>query len=42
MKVLDPISLEVLRSRLDAILEEASATLERTAISPVVTESKDD
>jgi len=41
MKTLDPISLEVLRSRLDAILEEASATLERTAISPVVTESKD-
>ncbi len=41
MKVLDPISLEVLRSRLDAVLEEASATLERTAISPVVTESKD-
>jgi N-methylhydantoinase B len=41
MKVLDPISLEVLRSRLDAVLEEASAALERTAISPVVTESKD-
>jgi N-methylhydantoinase B len=41
MKTLDPISLEVLRSRLDAILEEASATLVRTAISPVVTESKD-
>src|SRR5579863_6731737 len=41
MKTLDPITLEVLRSRLDAILDEASATLERTAISPVVTESKD-
>src|SRR5579863_8299831 len=41
MKTLDPITLEVLRSRLDAVLEEASAALERTAISPVVTESKD-
>lgn len=41
MKTHDPISLEVLRSRLDAILDEASATLQRTAISPVVTESKD-
>jgi N-methylhydantoinase B len=37
----DPISLEVLRSRLEAILAETAATLERTAISPVVTESKD-
>jgi N-methylhydantoinase B len=41
VRTVDPISLEVLRSRLDAILEEASATLVRTAISPVVTESKD-
>jgi N-methylhydantoinase B len=39
--VLDPISLEVLRTRLDAISDEAAVTIERTAISPVVTESKD-
>lgn len=39
--ILDPIGLEVLRSRLEAIGEEAAAALERTAISPVVTESKD-
>ena len=38
---LDPITLEVLRSRLEAIGEEAGAALGRTAISPVVTESKD-
>ena len=41
MKTVDPITLEVLRSRLEAIGEEAGATLSRTAISPVVTESKD-
>lgn len=38
---MDPITLEVLRSRLEAIGDEAAAALERTAISPVVTESKD-
>jgi N-methylhydantoinase B len=38
---LDPITLEVLRTRLDAISEEAAGAIERTAISPVVTESKD-
>jgi N-methylhydantoinase B len=37
----DPISLEVLRARLDAISDESATTIERTAISPVVTESKD-
>jgi N-methylhydantoinase B len=41
MSAIDPINLEVLRSRLEAIGDEAAATLERTAISPVVTESKD-
>src|SRR5690349_10206493 len=39
--VVDPIGLEVLRTRLDAISDEAAVTIERTAISPVVTESKD-
>ena len=39
--VMDPVNLEVLRSRLEAIGDEAAAALERTAISPVVTESKD-
>jgi N-methylhydantoinase B len=37
----DPVTLEVLRNRLESIGEEAGATLERTAISPVVVESKD-
>ena len=41
MSTIDPITLEVLRSRLEAIGDEAAAALERTAISPVVTESKD-
>jgi len=41
MTAVDPITLEVLRNRLEAIGEEAAAALERTAISPVVTESKD-
>jgi N-methylhydantoinase B len=41
VKTFDPITLEVLRSRLEAIGEEAGAALGRTAISPVVTESKD-
>jgi N-methylhydantoinase B len=41
VKTFDPITLEVLRSRLEAIGEEAGAALARTAISPVVTESKD-
>ncbi|TMK65699.1 MAG: hydantoinase B/oxoprolinase family protein [Actinobacteria bacterium] len=39
-EALDPITLEVLRSRLEAIGEEAGAALSRTAISPIVTESK--
>ncbi|HUP71542.1 MAG TPA: hydantoinase B/oxoprolinase family protein [Acidimicrobiales bacterium] len=37
----DPITLEVLRHQLEAIGEEGANTIERTAISPVVTESKD-
>jgi N-methylhydantoinase B len=40
-RTVDPITLEVLRTRLDAISEEAAGAIERTAISPVVTESKD-
>jgi N-methylhydantoinase B len=39
--VSDPIDLEVLRSRLEAIGEQACAAVEHTAISPTVTESKD-
>ena len=41
MSVIDPIDLEVLRSRLEAIGEQACAAVEHTAISPTVTESKD-
>jgi N-methylhydantoinase B len=41
MTVIDPIDLEVLRTRLEAIGEQACAAVEHTAISPTVTESKD-
>ena len=37
----DPITVEVLRSRLGAIGREAGLAVERTAISPVVSETKD-
>jgi N-methylhydantoinase B len=37
----DPIAPEILRTRLEAIGQEAGAAVEQTAISPVVTESKD-
>ncbi|HMG40536.1 MAG TPA: hydantoinase B/oxoprolinase family protein [Acidimicrobiales bacterium] len=39
--LIDPIDLEVLRTRLEAIGEQAAAAVEHTAISPVVTEAKD-
>jgi N-methylhydantoinase B len=38
---LDPISLEVLRSRLAAIAEDAATTIARTSVSPIITESHD-
>jgi N-methylhydantoinase B len=38
---MDPILAEVVRTRVDAIGLEAAAAVERTAISPIVTESKD-
>lgn len=38
---LDPIVPELLRTRLEAIGQEAGAAVEQTAISPIVTESKD-
>ena len=41
MNVIDPIDLEVLRSRLEAVGEQACSAVEHTAISPTVTESKD-
>ncbi len=37
----DPIDLEVLRSRLETIGEQACRAVEQTAVSPAVTESKD-
>lgn len=37
----DPIVPELLRSRLEAIGQEAGAAVQQTAISPIVTESKD-
>lgn len=39
--VLDPIDLEVLRSRLETMAEQAALAIEHTAVSPAVTESKD-
>lgn len=40
-RTIDPISLEVLRTRLSAIAEEGASTVERTACSPVISESRD-
>lgn len=37
----DPIALEILRSRLETVAEQASLAIEHTAVSPAVTESKD-
>jgi N-methylhydantoinase B len=37
----DPIELEIFRTRLEAIGEQACLAIEHTAISPTVTESKD-
>ncbi|HXK23674.1 MAG TPA: hydantoinase B/oxoprolinase family protein [Myxococcota bacterium] len=37
----DPIALEVLRHRIEALCEQGAAAIQRTAISPVVVESKD-
>ncbi len=39
--VVDPIALEVLRSRVEAIAEDAAATIERTGVSPTATETHD-
>jgi N-methylhydantoinase B len=36
-----PITLELLRTQLQAIADEAADTIERTAISPIVTEGQD-
>ncbi|MEV4604411.1 hydantoinase B/oxoprolinase family protein [Amycolatopsis sp. NPDC049253] len=38
---LDPVALGILRSRLQATAEEGAITIERTAISPVISESRD-
>ena len=38
---IDNITLEVLRTRLAAIAEEGALTIERTACSPVIAESRD-
>jgi N-methylhydantoinase B len=37
----DPITLEVLRSRLEAIAEDTADTVERTGVNPIITESHD-
>jgi N-methylhydantoinase B len=40
-QTIDPIDLEVLRSRLETVGEQACRAVEQTAVSPIVTESKD-
>ena len=40
-QTIDPIDLEVLRSRLETVGEQACRAVEQTAICPTVTESKD-
>jgi N-methylhydantoinase B len=37
----DPIALELLRNRVEAIAEDAAATIERTGVSPTATETHD-
>lgn len=37
----DPIMVEIFRTRIEAICQEAGAAIEKTAISPIVTETKD-
>jgi N-methylhydantoinase B len=41
MGTTDPIVLEVLRSRLQAVVDEGAVAIERTAVSPIVAEGKD-
>jgi N-methylhydantoinase B len=41
ISVIDPISLEILRTRLLAVAEEGALTVQRTACSPVIAESGD-
>ncbi len=38
---IDPIAVEILRNRLAAIAQDAGNAVERTAISPIITEAKD-
>jgi N-methylhydantoinase B len=40
-RVLDPIALELLRSRVEAIAEDAAAAIVRTGVSPTATETHD-
>jgi N-methylhydantoinase B len=37
----DPVLLEILRSRLQSVVDEAALTIEQTAVSPVVAEGND-
>lgn len=41
MHATDPIMLEVMRSRLQAVVDEGAVAIERTAVSPIVAEGKD-
>ena len=37
----DPIVLEVTRSRLQSVVDEGAVAIEQTAVSPIVAEGKD-
>jgi N-methylhydantoinase B len=39
--ITDPIALELLRSRLEAVAQDAAVTIERTGVSPTATETHD-
>ncbi|MCY4342013.1 MAG: hydantoinase B/oxoprolinase family protein, partial [Gammaproteobacteria bacterium] len=38
---MDPITLEVIRAKLEAIADDGARTIVRTAISPIVADAKD-
>ena len=41
MRTVDPITMEIFRSRLEAAADEGALAIEQTAVSPVVAEGKD-
>ena len=41
MSALDPVTLAVLKGRLEQIVDEMDATLYRSAFNPIIAEAKD-